>query len=416
MRRALLVLLALALIVSSLALSEKVKITYWQYYFETRVNTINTLIEQFERENPNIEVEHITFPYEAYNQQVAIAIAAGVGPEVINLFYGWIPTYVTSGYLIPLPEDEFSRDYVNSEFFPFVSKGVEFDGVMYALPTAVRALALFWNKDLFAEAGLDPERPPETFAEMVEMAKKLTIYDSGGNIVQAGLTMQPSGQAHHYIREVLVRQLGGTPYSADNRTVLYHVTAPNALKAYTDLITEYEIGYPGFMNDDVTAFRSLRAAMTIDGSFRLAAFRALENLNWGVTELPSMNGVSSNFASFWCHGLTENATGEKRDAAIKFLKFITSEEAMELWLENVGELPANPGVASAYYDDPMYGPFLKGLEYSHATFFVNEVGQRQVIMDAVDKVWIAGVDPIVAFKEAAQEEQKIIDNFWRGVQ
>lgn len=413
MKRTMLLVLVFAVLLSSFAFA--VKITYWQYFYETKKTTIDQLIQEFQKENPGIEVEQVTFPYENYNQKVATSIPAGVGPDVINLFYGWIPKYVTSGYLIPLPEAEFTPEYLDSAFFPFVTKGVQFDGAAYALPTAVRALALFWNKDLFVQAGLDPNKAPTTFAEMVDYAKKLTKYDDKGNIIQEGLTMQPSGQGHQWIREVLVRQLGGTPYSADNKTVLYYQTAPNALKVYTDLITKDKVGYPGFLNDDVTAFKSLKAAMTIDGSFRIGTLNALPDLKWGVAELPSMNGVKSNFASFWAHGITTNATGEKLDAAIKFLKFITSERAQELWLKNVGELPANPKVAAAYYDDPIYGPFLKGLEYAHATFFVDESGQRQVLMDAVDKVWIQGMDPAKAFKQAAEEDQAIIDEFWDSV-
>jgi len=88
---------------------------------------------------------------------------------------------------------------------------------------------------------------------------------------------------------------------------------------------------------------------------------------------------------------------------------------MEMWLEKVGELPANPAVAQKYYNDPIYGPFLRGLEYAHATFFVDETAQRKVMMDAVDKVWLKGVSPEQAFREAAQEEQEILDKFWKSV-
>ena len=70
---------------------------------------------------------------------------------------------------------------------------------------------------------------------------------------------------HHWIREVLVRQFGGVPYDDSNKMVLYHHT-PEALEFYTNLITKYKVSYPGFMNDDVTAFISGRAAMNIDGS------------------------------------------------------------------------------------------------------------------------------------------------------
>ncbi len=196
------------------------------------------------------------------------------------------------------------------------------------------------------------------------------------------------------------------------REVFHHV--PDALKFYTDLITVHKVGFPGFMNDDITAFMSSAAAMNIDGSFRVAALKR-SGLNFGVAELPEHNGIKSNFASFWANAITVNAKGPKLEAAVRFLKFLTSDEVMEYWLEAVGELPAKPAVAMKYFDDPIYGPFLKGLEYAHATFFVDELPQRQVIMDAVDKVWLKGVDPATAFKEAAQEEQEILDKFWSSI-
>ena len=419
MKRFFVMLVLLAVILTSFAFAAKTKITYWQYFYETKKNTIDQLIKEFERQYPDIEVEHVTFPYANYNQKVASSIPAGVGPDVINLYYGWIPKYVTSGYLIPLPEDVFSKEYLQSQFFSFVSKGVEFNGKYYALPIAVRSLALFWNKKLFEKAGLDPEKPPTTLQELVEYAKKLTVYDKKGNIVQEGLTMQPSGQGHHWIREVLVREFGGVPYTSDARTVLYDKTGAGSdvLKFYTDLITVDRVGYPGFMNDDVTAFKAQKAAMTIDGSFRIGTLNKIKGLDWGVAELPSYLGVKSNFASFWANGITTNATKDpkKLEAAIKFIKFLSSPESMKLWLKNVGELPANPELAKQYFDDPVYGAFLRGLEYAHATFFVDESAQRQVMMDAVDKVVLKGIAPETAWKEAAEEEQKVLDNFWSSV-
>ncbi len=413
MKRTVVMLVLCVALLATLSFA-KTKIVYWQYYYETKIKTVDQVIKEFERQNPDIEVEHVNFPYENYNQKVAASVPAGIGPDVVNLFYGWIPKYVTSGYLQPLPEDEFSKEYFAENFFPFVGPGVEFEGKSYALPIAVRSLSLIWNKDLFKAAGLDPEAPPLTLNELVAYAKKLTIYDRAGNIVQAGLTMQPSGQGHQWIREGLIRQFGGVPYSSDNKTVLYDKTGAgsNVLKFYTDLIVKDKISYPGFMNDDVTAFSSQKAAMTIDGSFRIGTLRNVKGLNFAFAELPSHNGVKSNFASFWANGITKNATGDRLIAAIKFVKFLSSEYVMDLWLKNVGELPANPALAANYYDDPTYGPFLKGLEYAHATFFVDETAQRQVIMDAVDKV-INGYSPESAWKEMAVEEQKVLDKFWK---
>ena len=82
-------------------------ITYWQYEYASKVEAINTLIKQFEAQNPGIKVIHETFPYDAYNQKVATSVPAGQGPDVVNLYYGWIPLYAKSGYLQPLPESHF---------------------------------------------------------------------------------------------------------------------------------------------------------------------------------------------------------------------------------------------------------------------------------------------------------------------
>src|SRR5438552_10346183 len=95
----------------------------------------------------------------SYNQKVASAVPAGQGPDVINLFYGWVPLYVDGGYLQPLPVEAFSPMEIERDFVPMV-KNSKFDGKYWALPTAVRSLSLFYNADLLRAA--DIARPPIT--------------------------------------------------------------------------------------------------------------------------------------------------------------------------------------------------------------------------------------------------------------
>ena len=397
-----------------MASAEKVEITYWQYFYETKKETIDVLIDLFEKENPDIIVKHITFPYEDYNIKVAASVPAGVGPNVVNLYYGWLPLYINAGYLQALPEDAFNPEMIEKDFFPLVS-AAKVDGKYYALPTAVRSLALIWNKDLFKKAGLDPEIPPKTLDELVEYAQKLTTYDKAGNLVEEGLTAELRGQLHHWVREILIRQFGGKPYSDDNRKVTYNdQSGYDALTFFTDLTEKYKVGQAGFLTDDVTAFKAGKAAMTIDGSFRIGTLDKLENLDYGVAEVPSHNGIKSNFASFWANGITSFTEGKQLEASIKFLKFLTSDNTMELWLKNIGELPAKPSVAfkEENINDPKYGPFIKGLEYAHATYFVDEMSQRQVWIDAYDLVKLEGKTVKEAVDAVAAIEQKVLDKFY----
>ena len=85
-----------------------ITIEYWQYNFASRIEAMNELIKQFEAENPGIKVVHNSeIPYDNFIDKVAASAPAGVGPDVVTLFNGWVPSWVNAGYLIPLPEKDF---------------------------------------------------------------------------------------------------------------------------------------------------------------------------------------------------------------------------------------------------------------------------------------------------------------------
>ncbi len=402
-----------------------VTIEYWQYTFEPRRLAMDKLIEQFEAENPDIDVVHNSdIAYDNFRDEIAASAPAGVGPDVVSLFYGWIPAFVDAGYLIPLPEADFPADWIESTFSPMVAES-KFQDQYWAIPTAVRSLALFYNKDLFVAAGLDPEAPPATLEEFLTMAQQLTQYDGNGtgieNLVKMGYAPEMTGQAHHWFREVLTRQFGGVPYSPDNREVLWN--SPEGCAAFTylsDFETTYFTGSSdNFIYENATdAFINGDAAMHIDGSFRIGTIaNSNPDLNYGVAELPAgPNGERHTFGSYWTHGITRQAAGDeaKLEASIRFLKFITSPEAGTLWVNEVGELPAQLEAASdpELLADPILGPFAAGLEYAHATFFVDETAQRQHLIDAYDSIRLNGTDPCEALNEAAVAEQALLDSFW----
>ncbi|HEV2357166.1 MAG TPA: extracellular solute-binding protein [bacterium] len=394
-----------------------VTITYWQYYYESKVKTLDALIPQFERQNPGIHVVQQTFPYDSYNQKVASAVPAGQGPDVVNLYYGWLPLYVDSGYLQPLPADAFPTAQIERDFAPMV-KAAQFDGKFWALPTAVRTLAIFYNRDLFQRAGIT--RAPATWEEFTADAQRLTERDSRGRITTEGFGIAPNGQDHSLLREVLFRQWGASPYSADGRRVTYNTAAgAAALRWYTDLVTKEKVGavdfFPG-SNGYRDAFLAGRAGMIIDGSFAIGTVRSGAKFNWGVALLPrrTAGGTPGNFGSFWVHGLTRRAIGPRRAAAVAFLKFITSSEVQRTWLQQVGEIPAAKALAAdpKLAQDPVYGPFIASLPFAHATFFVDETAQRTVLVDAVNEVVLNHMDPKAALDAAAGKEQKILDAFW----
>ncbi len=389
-----------------------VEIEYWQYMYDSRVKAMDQLIENFEKANPDITVKQVTFPYADYQTRLVAAKLAGKSPEVMQLFYGWLDKFAAGGLLQPLSRETFPHSEIEGEFFPIV-EAMKRDGEYYGLPTAVRSLALFYNKTAFKEGGLDPSKPPQTLDEMVAAAKATTKRDGSGNLLAEGFTLDMTGQDHHWWREVLVRQFGGNPYENSYTKVTYNDDAAlDALEFYTGLESDLKVGQQGFMDEGQAAFRGGLAAMTIDGTFRLSSFKSINHFEWGVTELPANSkGVRSNYASYFANGIGATAKGEKLEAAEKFLEYVSSEEAMQVWLETVGELPARRHAALTEENlaDPIYSPFLKGLEYAHTTTFFDESAQRQVAVDMVNRVLLEKQDPAKSLRMAAKEEQRIIN-------
>ena len=398
-----------------------VEIEYWQYFFDARVTAMDQLIEMFEAENPGIKVIHNSdIPYDDFRDKIATSVPAGVGPDVATLFYGWQVAWIDAGYIVPLPEEYFPTDMVNNEFSPMVQASF-FDGKLYSLPTAVRTLALFYNKDLMEAAGLDPNSPPTTLTELEEQAVQCTKKDADGNYEIEGFVVEMDGQAHHWFREVLLRQFGQDPYSADDTQVLWNASDAG-YAAWQELLkfeTELQTGDNDLFDGATQAFLNGQACFHIDGSFRLGSIASnAPDLNFGVVELPEHNGVKSTFGSYWTHGITTKAAADpaRLDASIKFLQFITSPEAGALWVQIVGELPAqleaanNPDLVA----DEKLGAFAAGLPYAHATFFVNEADNRQALIDAYDMVLLGGEDPKVALDIAVETVQEMLDEFWAG--
>ncbi len=411
--------LAVATATSAAALfstaAQAVEIEYWQYFFDARVEAMETLIENFEAANPDITVKMTHFPYADYRTKVAAAIPAGEGPDVVQLFYGWLNDYVAADLIQPLPSDVFPASKIDAEFFPMVQAMKEGDQY-WALPTAVRSLALFYNERLLEEAGVEP---PTTLDEMIAAAKAMTKRDGAGNLTQVGMTAGMTAQDHHWWREGLVRQFGGEPYVDDYQTVNYNTEAGlEALNFYSSLFMgDDAVTSIGFMDEPQAAFKVGRAGLHIDGSFRIGSLEGQRGLNWGVTELPATaDGTQSNYASYWVNAITTKAEGEKYDAAVKFMEYITGDEAMQVWLDVVGELPAKPsvGMTDENASDPVFGPFIRGLEYAHTTKFANESGQRQVMVDMVERMTLQGMSAEDSLAVAAEAEQKILDDYYKS--
>ena len=165
------------------------------------------------------------------------------------------------------------------------------------------------------------------------------------------------------------------------------------------------------MDEGQAAFRAGLAGMVVDGTFRIASYKTIKTFTWGVTELPSQDGKRANFGSYFANAIGASATGEKLAAAEKFLAYVSSPKAMTIWLEKVGELPARRRVALTEENikDPIYGPFIRALDYAATPPMTDELAQRQVSIDMINSVLLKDTPVADAVKAAAEREQAVLD-------
>jgi multiple sugar transport system substrate-binding protein len=262
----------------------------------------------------------------------------------------------------------------------------------YGLPTAVRSLALFYNKKLFTEAGLDPsEAAARRWMKWSPPPRRRPSAMASGNISKRASTLDMAGQDQQWWREVLVRQFGGEPYTDNDRKVAYNSDAgKKALKFYTDLQLDKKVGQSGFMDEGQAAFKAGLAAMTIDGTFRLGAFRTIEDFEWGVTELPAGQPTAS--------ARTTPATSPMASLpAVEGEKAGRGGEVPRLhhFARGDGDLaedgwrtacPARAALTDANLADPVYGPSSRASPTPTPPCSWTRAAQRQTAIDMVNRV------------------------------
>jgi len=188
-QRRLLALLVLSFVlatssVSPAATSEgRVRVKYWEKWTGMEKAAMEAVVDDFNRSQSRIWVEYQAVS--VYQQKTLIAIAGGDPPDIAGLLAADIVDFAEKNALIPLDDFMHGSSLLREDFLPtFWDMGVH-RGHVWATVSVPIVVGLHWNKDLFEKAGLDPERPPRTIAELDAFGEKLTRIENG-KITQLG--------------------------------------------------------------------------------------------------------------------------------------------------------------------------------------------------------------------------------------
>lgn len=162
---------------------------WWPGTDEPIVNSMERVIEQFEEAHPGIQVEYEAIPWAEYFQKISVGYAGGNAPDIHGLGLGQLMYTVVQEQYMDLNSfmEEDNWDGLE-DIYPDILKAGQWNGGQYGLLFPdVRVFS--WRKDFFAEAGLDPEQPPQTLDELYEYARKLAIIDDKGNTTRGGFEL-----------------------------------------------------------------------------------------------------------------------------------------------------------------------------------------------------------------------------------
>ncbi|ACQ79778.1 extracellular solute-binding protein family 1 [Beutenbergia cavernae DSM 12333] len=330
-----------------------VEITFWNGFTSSDRPIVEQLVAEFNDSQDDYRVRMEIQPWDTMYSKLMPAYQAGEGPTLVAMDPARTPAYVERGVLAPV-DDFYGDGALDAATLPEASLEANmYDGVQYGVPMSAGAGMLYWNADIFAAAGI--EGPPETWAELADVAVQLTEGDQYGLPIadHEALSLWPT----------LFWADGGGIFTDDSSASLLGDDATVAtMEFWTDLVQNEGISPAGLSGADADALMLAgSAAMHMTGPW-LSSGLTEAGINWEVAPLPA--GTSGQFspAVIVNMHLDANATDAEREAARAFVTHWNSPEAQTTWAVGTSYPPNRTDIpASDLAENPTSAAFTEAI-------------------------------------------------------
>lgn len=388
---------------------------YWTIFTGPDGETMQTLVDQFNAEyEGKIEVRMGIMPAGNFYERIISAVVSGRAPDVAIMHLDRIPEFASQGVLLELDKYAEELGLVGEDYIEAVWNGGVIDGKRYTIPLDTHPLVMYWNKDLFAEAGLDPEKPPMDRESFIEVTKLLTKdLDGDGRNDQWG-TQLSVGWPNFFYWYSMFYQNGGELFTEDQQQALFNTPAGvDALQYFTDLIYEYEVSPTNVQVDaDIEAFKRGELAIHFNGLWMLTAFQNHPGLNFGAgmipqwgTEKPAVWAGSHQFVI----PRQRRVDDTKVEAALQFVRWI-NDHSID-WAFG-GQLPAKLSVLNSEQlaADPHLGSIAKAAPYVvfPREYFPKFSEATGPAWDAVHQAFLGELSPQEALDRAVDLSNRVL--------
>ncbi|WOO41784.1 ABC transporter substrate-binding protein [Rubellicoccus peritrichatus] len=400
----------------------RVEIDYWEKWTGFERQAMADLVDKFNASQDEIFVKFLSVSN--IDRKLMLATAGGNPPDLAGIWSVNVPTYAENGALTPL--DRFAEEYgiTRDYYLPVLWDEITLHNRLWALPTTPGANALHWNKKLFREAGLDPDTPPRSIAELEEFNDKITRLDDSGNIEILGhLPKEPGWWIANWCY-----WFDGELWNKDDQITAQH---PGNLAAL-----EWVATYPErFGPDKLMAFQEMsgnfaspqnpffrgRVAMVIQGPwlYNFINSFAPEDFEWGVAPFPTADPDDIGVSIVECDVVVIPKGAAHPDEAFKFIAWLQQQENIEQL--NLGQQKFSPlaEVSDEFYEKH---PNPNIMVYRKLAEHPNSVGRPRMptyndynedLVNAYDEVLRMNTTPKEALEDVQARQQKLFDRMYR---
>lgn len=350
--------MAIVLALSSLsasAASAPVKLTFWHTWGGTQGKVIQWATDRFNNAHKgSIEVKAVTVDFWTFWDKFAVAMASGIGPDIVMMGdLGSANTRAAQGWIIPLDKYFQKLDWDARYLWPVAKQAAQYRGSTYAVPFNPDTRLFYYNKDHFAEAGLDDSVAPKTWNDLEKAAAKLTVKQRDGKYARLGFNPMWGNVWFH----PWAFTNGGYWFDNEGNPTINSQANVEAL----EWVQKWYQTYGLQLIDDLAQrsggenyFASGIVSMMVETNAFGHAFldQLQKKVNYGVGLIPYNKGPASWGAGFDLE--IAKKTPSYYDEAWQFVEYLLSEEVMTEWDQKTGELGARMDVAAKVFaNDPV---------------------------------------------------------------
>ena len=377
---------------------------------------VDGIVADFESENPDIKVNAIySGNYDDTRVRALSALASGEPAQLAVMFSIDAYDLIEQDLILPFEEvatSDADKAWLNS-FYPALMANGAIEGQTWGIPFQRSTIVAYYNKEMFTAAGLDPESPPTTWDEMIEMGKALTKGDTYGLMI-------PSTGYPYWMFQALAIQNGKEVMSNDGLTTYFDdPTVVETLEIWKSLSTEHKIMPEGTVEWGTLrqAFLEGQTAMMWHSTGNLTAVKKAASFDFGVAELPAnvRKGSPTGGGNFY---LFKDTTEEERTAALKLMRFMTAPDQAAAWSIGTGYMGVSP---AAYETDALkaytaeFPPALVArnqLENAVAEFSTFETARvRDGLNNAIQSALTGAKEPADALAEAQSSAVRLLKDY-----